>query len=155
MDWQSEDRKRLLQIDLNEQPQDGYICYLEGIALLNQNKYEDSAAFFELARQAFAGGRLYVPHMYRCLGVCLMSLGRNEEAEAVLNDGFWLFPFYTDLLVLRAELFRRLDRNEEALKDLQTCLAFRNGPNFSVPTPEIGIEAIEEMLADILAILPG
>lgn len=148
--WQPEERIRLLQLDLNEHPQDGYICYLEGIELLNQKKYEESAAFFELACQAFGGGYLYAPHLYKCFSFCLMSLGRNKDAEEVLNEGIWLFPFYTDLLVLRAELFHRLGRNEKALKDLQTGLALRKGHTISVPVPEIDISAIEEMLEDIL-----
>jgi glycosyltransferase involved in cell wall biosynthesis len=153
--WQTEERKRLLQKDLTEHPQNGYLWYLKGIELLNQEKYKESAASLELARQTFVGGYLYVPHLYKCLGICLLSLGRNKEAEEVLNVGFWLFPFYTDLLVLRAELYRQLDRNEEALKDLETCLALQKGSNACVPKPEIDLSVTGEMLEDIRASLNG
>jgi len=153
--WQSEERNRLLELDLSEQPKDGYVCYLEGIALLNENKYEDSAAFFELARRAFGGGYLYTPHLYRCLAVCLMSLGRNKEATEVLTEGFWLFPFYTDLLVLQAELSRQLGRPEAALQYLQTGIALRKAPTVGVPLPEIDLSVMEEMLTAVRATLPG
>lgn len=152
--WQSEERTRLLQLDLKEHPQDSYICYLQGIELLNQKKYEEGAAFFELARKAVSGGYLYVPHLFKCFGLCLLSLGRIEEAEEVLTEGFWLFSFYTDLLVLRAELYHRIGRNEEALKDLQTCLAIQKGPNVRVPVPKIDISAVEKMLEEIQASHP-
>ena len=143
--WQREERARLLQLDKKEHPQDSYICYLQGIELINQEKYEEGAAFFERARQAFGGGYLYVPHLFKCFGLCLLSLGRNKEAEEVLTEGFWLFSFYTDLLVLRAELYHRIGRNEEALKDLQTCLAIQKGPNARVPVPKIDISTVAKM----------
>lgn len=147
--WQQKERLRLLQTDLKEHPQDGYVRYLEGIELLNQKKYQKSAASFELSHQAFGGGYLYSPHLYKCLGGCLLSLGQNTKAEKVLSEGFKLFPFYNDLLVLRAKLYRKLSRNVEALKDLEICLALRQGPNPFVPKPEIDTPAIEEILEEV------
>jgi len=149
VEWQQNERLRLLQTDLKEHPQDGYVRYLEGLRLLNQGKYEESAVSLELARQAFAGGYLYVPHLYQCLGNCLLSLEKNTEAEQVLTEGSWLFPFYTDLLFLRAKLYRRIGRVGEALNDLETCQKVRKSLNACVPGPEIGISDIEEMLDEI------
>ena len=143
--WQMEERIRLVQTDLKERPQDGYVRYLQGIELLNQEKYKESAASFELARHAFAGGYLYTPHLYKCLGICFLALLRHEAAEEVLREGIWLFPFFTDLHVLRAELYRRLGRDAEALKDLENCLMLRNAPNVCVPEPKIGISTIVKM----------
>lgn len=153
--WQTEEKSRLLLTDLKEHPQDGYVWYLKGVELLNQEKYKESAAALELARHAFVGGYLYVPHLYKCLGICLLSLERNNVAEEVLSEGFWLFPFYTDLLVLRAELYRLVGRNDKALKDLETCLALLKGPNTCVPKPEIDISAAGEMLNEIRTSLDG
>lgn len=153
--WQSEERERLLQTDLKEHPQDGYVWYLKGVALLNQKKYQEGAAALELARHVFGGGCLYVPHLYKCLGTCLLSLERNDAAEEVLCEGFRLFPFYTDLLVLRAELYRRTGRNEEALKDLEICLALLKKPDVRVPKPETGSSSAGELLAEIRAGLDG
>ena len=147
--WQTEERIRLLKMDLKERPHDGYVRYLQGVELLNQGKYKESAASFELARHALCGGYLYAPHLYKCLGVCLLALSRNEAAEEVLAEGFWLFPFYTDLMVLRAELYRQLDRDAEALQCLEICLAVCTASNVCVPEPQIDISAIEKMRGEI------
>ena len=149
--WQTEERIRLLNMDLKERPQDGYVRYLQGVELLNQGKYKESAASFELARHTLCGGYLYAPHLYKCLGICLLALSRNEAAEEVLAEGFWLFPFYTDLMVLRAELYRQLGRDAEALKCLEICLAVRNASSVCVPEPQIDISAIEKMREKIPA----
>jgi len=146
--WQKEERSRLLKKDLLEHPQEGYLRYLKGIELMNQGKCKESAASLELARKAFVGGYLYVPHLYKCLGICFLSLGRDKEAEEVLSVGFWLFPYYTDLLVLRAELYHRLHRSDEAMKELETCLALQKSPNVCVPKPEIDLSVTGEMLED-------
>lgn len=144
-----EERIRLLPIDLKEHPQDGYVWYLQGIAFLNQKKYEESAASFKRALQSFGGGYLYVPHLYKCLGICLLSLGRSAEAEQILSEGFKLFPFYNDLLILRAKLYNQLGRKTEASMDLEICLALRKGVNVCVPQPEMDVSIIENMLKKI------
>jgi len=149
--WQTEERIRLLQMDLKEQPQDGYVRYLLGIALLNQGKHKESAASLELARHAFCGGYLYSPHLYKCLGLCFLALSRHKAAEGLLNEGIWLFPFYADLMVLRAQLYRQLGRNTEALKNLEECLMLRNAPIACVPEPQIDISTIEKIRKEILA----
>lgn len=149
--WQLEERIRLLKEDVKEQPQDSYVQYMEGIELLNQGKYEESANHFELARQTVNWGYLYAPHLYQCLGVSLLSLERYRDAEKILTEGLKLFPFYNDLLVLRAELFHRLDRDQEAAKDLETCLTLRKVPNAGVPRPEIDSAMIQKMLEEIHA----
>ena len=141
-EWQMEERIRLLQADLKERPQDGYVRYLQGIELLNQQKYKESAASFELARHALGGGYLYAPHLYKCLGVCCLELSQHEAAEEVLSEGLWLFPFFTDLHVLRADLYRRLGRVAEALKNLEIGLILRNAPNTCVPKPKMDVPAI-------------
>ena len=149
--WQTEERLRLLQMDLKEHPQDGYVRYLQGIELFKQEKYKESAASLEWARHVLCGGYLYASHLYKCLGACLLALSRHKAAEEVLSEGFWLFPFYSDLLVLRAEVYRQLDRNAEALKDLEISLAVRHAPNACVPESEIDISVIEKMRKEIRA----
>jgi glycosyltransferase involved in cell wall biosynthesis len=148
--WQAKERIRLLQTDLKERPYDGYVRYLQGIELLNQKKYKESAASLELARCAFRGGYLYVPHLYKCLGVCLLALSRHSAAEEVLDEGIWLFPFFIDLLVLRAEMCRQLGRDAEALKGLEMCLALRKAPNACLLKSKIDISEIEKMREKIL-----
>nr|WP_319488718.1 glycosyltransferase [uncultured Caproiciproducens sp.] len=149
--WQMEERVRLLKEDLKEHPQDSYLQYLEGIELLNQEKYEESIVPFELARQTVNLGDLYGPHLYKCLAYSLLTLEQYEEAEKVLNEGIQNFTFYNDLLVLRAELYRQLSRNREALEGLETCLALRKRPNSYVPGPEIALSFLQEMWDEIKA----
>lgn len=144
-DWQMEERIRLLQTDLKERPKDGYVRYLQGLKLLNQKKYTESAASFELSRQKLGGGYLYAPHLYKCLGICLLALSRFNALEEVLSEGIWLFPYFTDLHVLRAQLYSRLGRNAEALKVLDFGLMLRSAPNICVPQPEIDVRSIINM----------
>jgi Glycosyltransferases involved in cell wall biogenesis len=147
--WQLEERVRLLKTDVKEHPQDSYLRYMEGIELLNRENFGESAVRLELARKMADGGYLYVPHLYKCLGYALLSLERYEEAEKVLNEGVRNFLFYNDLLALRAELYRRLGRNQEAQADLEACLAARKRPNICVPGPEIDPSVIQEMLEEV------
>lgn len=143
--WQEEERTRLLPMDIKEHPQDGYVRYLQGIWLLNQGKYKESAASLELAHHTLSGGYLYAPHLYKCLGICLLALSRHKAAEELLNEGIWLFPFYTDLMVLHAQNYHQLGCDAEAMKVLEECLLVRNAVNVCVPEPRTDISAIEKM----------
>lgn len=147
--WQLDERKQLLKEDLKEHPQSSYVRYLEGIEFLNEEKCEESAASLEQARQTLGGGHFYGPQLYKCLVVSLLSLERYEQAGEALSEGFQLFPFYNDLLVLRAELNLRLGRKKNALKDLETCMSLRKGLNVCVPGPEISISIVEKMIEEV------
>ncbi len=147
--WQMEERIRLLKEDVKEHPRDSYVRYLEGIELLNQEQYEENIVPFELARQTVNLGELYAPHLYKCLGYSLLTLERYEEAGEALNEGIQKFTFYNDLLVLRAELYRQLSRNRDALGDLETCLMLRKRPNPYVPGPEIPLSILQKMWKEI------
>jgi glycosyltransferase involved in cell wall biosynthesis len=147
--WQLEERTRLLKEDVKEHPQDSYVQYLKGLELLNQEEYAESAVPLEQARQTVNWGYLYAPHLYQCLGVSLVSMERYREAEDILTEGFKLFPFYTDLLVLRAELYRQIGRTQEATKDLETCLTLRKRTSAGIPEPEADTGLIQKMLEEI------
>ena len=147
--WQLKERIRLLQKDIKEHPRDSYVSYLEGIELMDRGKYGESAVPFELARRTIGGGTLYAPHLYKCLGISLLYLARYGEAEKILSEGYTLFPFYRDLLVLRAETYRRLGRDRDALEDLEACISLGKMPNPYVPGPEINDSVIQEMLEEI------
>jgi glycosyltransferase involved in cell wall biosynthesis len=147
--WQMEERIRLLEEDVLEHPQDSYVRYMEGIELLNQEKYEESIVSFELARKSVNVGYLYAPHLYKCLSYALISLERYQEAVEVLSEGIENLSFYNDLLVLRAETYRQLGQNQEALADLETCVVLRMEPNASVPRTEIEDSIVQEMLEEI------
>lgn len=147
--WQLKERIRLLEEDRQEHPQNGYLGYLKGMELLNQEKVKECIAPLELARKAINGVRLYTPHLYKLLGIALLSQKRYPEAEEVFSEGIKLSPFYNDLLILRAELYHELDRNQEALVDLKTCQSLRRSPNPYVPSPEINNSIIQEIWKEI------
>ena len=149
--WQAEERSCLLRLDIKEHPQDSYVRYLEGIEFFSQERYKESAAAFELALHALGGGYIYAPYLYKYLGICLLALSRHKAAEEVLSEGAFLFPFFTDLLVLRARLYCQLGRGIEAMKDLEICLMLHNTPNACVPVPEINSSEIVNMLEEIRA----
>ena len=147
--WQNEERVRLVDLDVAEHPQDAYVRYIEGVKLLNQGQYKQSAASFELALHGLFGGYVYAPYLYKYLGICLLNLSRHKAAEEVLSEGTLLFPFFTDLLVLRSELYLQLGKDMEAQKDLEVCLMLQDTPNVGVPKPEIERAIIVSMLEEI------
>lgn len=153
--WQADERIRLLQMDLKEHPHDGYVRYLQGVKLFNQGKFKESAASLELARHALCGGSLYAPHLYQCLGTCLLMLARYNAAEELLREGIWLFPFYTDIKILRAALYHQLGRDTDALKDLDDCLILRKALNACVPVPKTDVPEIIKMREEIRAACEG
>jgi tetratricopeptide (TPR) repeat protein len=121
------------------------------VRLFNQEQYKQSAASFELALHSLGGGYIYAPYLYKYLGTCLLALSRHKAAEEVLSEGALLFPFFTDLFVLRGELYLQLGRNIEAAKDLEVCLMHQNTPNICVPKPEIERAVMVNMLEEIRA----
>lgn len=139
----------LLEEDLKQNMEDSYLQYMYGIELLNQKKYEESIAFFQRACKNVNFDYLFVPHLYKCLSWVFIYLKRYTEALDVLNDAIKLFPFYTDLLVLRGELYRQLNKYREAIQDLEKSLKVLKVPNLMVPIPEIDISIIIEILAEI------
>lgn len=141
--WTNEEAARLLQLDLQEYPQDGFLWYRTGLSLFQQKRYGESAASLELARHLSSGGSLYIPHLYKCLGLCLLALDRNADAEEALDEGGWLFPYYTDLWVLRAEVYRRTGRHAQARSDLQRGLTLLQTPYVCVPKPELNLASLE------------
>ncbi|HEX3026581.1 MAG TPA: glycosyltransferase [Clostridia bacterium] len=56
--WQLEEKHTLLKEDLRENPADSFLRYMEGIELLNREKFEESTGSFEMARRAVTGGYL-------------------------------------------------------------------------------------------------
>ncbi len=149
LSWQIRSRITLLQQDIIEFSEDGYVQYIYGIELLNQQKFDDSVLCFQKALKNISFDFLYAPHLYKCLSWSLLYLKRYKDALEVLNEGVNNFSFYTDLLVLRGELHRQLKEYKEAIQDLNSCLKLRQQPVFLAPAPEIDICVIFEMLGQI------
>ena len=149
LSWQFQSRIALLQEDLKEYDNDSYLKYIYGIELLNKNNLAESIVQFEKARTEANLDYLYVPHLYKCLSWALICLQEYDQALTVLKSGIDYFPFYSDLLVLRAIINKQKMQYGEALYDLDKCLKTRERPRYLLPAPEIGVPLILETIADI------
>ena len=147
--WEISSRILLLQEDIIEHPEDSYVQYIYGIELLNQQKYEESIMHFQKARADVNFGYLFAPHLYKCLAWSLLYLQRYTEALDVLDEGVSNFSFYTDLLVLRGELYKQLKQYDKAIQDLNNCLKIKEQLNFMVPGPEIDNSVVLESLGEV------
>lgn len=139
----------LLEEELKEYPENCYLQYMYGIELLNQQRYEESIVYFQKACKNLNLDYLFAPHLYKCLSWSLISLKRYNDALDVLEEGIKVFPFYTDILVLRCEIRMQLYQYEEAIRDLEISLKTREKYDIMVPAPEIGIPIILETLGEI------
>lgn len=149
--WDMDMRNRLLDEDMIEQPDDPYIQYMYGITLFNEGRHEESIDYFQKACHGLNTDHLYAPHLYKCLGWSLLYLQRYLEALEVLNGGIESFPLYTDLLVLRGEVYHRLEMYAESIEDLKQCLNGMQQSADMVPRPETNAAVVWEMLGIILA----
>jgi tetratricopeptide (TPR) repeat protein len=147
--WEIHSRTLLLEEDLIEHPEDSYLQYMYGIELLNQQRYEESIIYFQKALQDVNLGYLFAPHLYKCLSWSFSYLQRYTDALGVLENGIKAFPFYTDLFVLRGEVYKQFRKYGEAIQDLKRCLKISEQPNSMVPGTEIDISVILETLGDI------
>jgi len=142
-------RTLLLEEDINENPQDGYLQYMYGIELLNIHKYEEAIIYFQKSCKNVNFDYLYSPHLFKCLGWALIYTKRYEKSLEILEEGIKEFPFYTDLLVLRGEIKKHFKQYKDAVQDLEKSLNIREQVKFIVPRPEINISTILETLGDL------
>lgn len=142
-------RVPLLPTDLEEHPQDGYVQYLVGIELLNRRQYGESLPYLQTAYAGASFGELFAPHLLKCLGWAYLCLQRYEEALEILNEGVENFPFYSDFLILRAELHKQRERYGEAFQDLKDCIKIREKPDTCAPGPEIDSAVLFETLGEL------
>lgn len=139
-------RSKLLEREISEQPDSGYLQYMYGIVLLNRQKIEDSAEYLTRALESLNFDVLYAPHLFKLLGWALLCMERYNEALEILDKGVEEFPFYTDLLVLRSEVLSSLGKNKDAILDLERSLELVKVLSLDVPGPEIGESVILELL---------
>jgi tetratricopeptide (TPR) repeat protein len=140
---------QLLQEDLKENSNVSYLFYLYGIELLNKQRYEESKDCFQKALHHISSDYLFAPHLYKCLSWVYLFQSKQEDALIVLKEGISLFPFYTDLAVLRAEIWKQKYNYIEAIHDLEQCIKISEQHLLIVPMPEIHISIILEMLGEI------
>lgn len=147
--WELNLRTMLLQQEVIASPQDGYLQYMLGIIKLNQQSLEESITCFENARSVVNSGYLFSPHLYKCLSWAYLSLDQNNNAINILDEGIDLFPLYSDLLIIRAEIYRQLQQHDNAIRDIEQCLRLRECPALAVPAPEISDSYAIALLGEI------
>lgn len=147
--WEHQTRTALLQKELSQAPNNGYLAYLAGLECINSGNIAKSMDYFQKSLDARCSESLYAPHLYKCFAWSLLYLGRNIEAIDLVNQGIKTFPFYSDLLTIRAELFRASGKHIEAARDLQSCISVLEQPSIFVPGPEICKSDVLEMLGDL------
>lgn len=135
--WELNLRITLLQEEAIAYQHDCYVQYMQGVIKLNQQRPEESIAYFENATSKPNSGSLFAPHLYKCLSWAYLFLDQYHNAVKILNEGIGLYPLYTDLLILRAETYRQLQQHENAIMDIEQCMQLRDRPNIAVPAPEI------------------
>lgn len=148
--WDTDMRIRLLDEDMAEHPMDQYINYMYGLKLFNEGKHEESVDYFKKACHDLNTDCVFAPHLYKCLGWSLLYLKRYPEALEVLNNGIDSFALYTDLLVLRGEVYNQLEMYRESIQDLKLCLNSMGQSMNMVPRPETNAAIVWEMLGIIL-----
>lgn len=92
------------------------------------------------------------PRGLHLLGRCLMKLGKNEEAAAVLQQAKIINPYNVDRLVDLGDVLLGLDRVEEAQENFDEALKFAPGSDAA----KKGVSKVKLMEGDVneaLAIL--
>lgn len=142
-------RAELLEREIRWKQDDAYLQYMYGVTLLNRQSLEEGITHLKNALERLDPDALYAPHLYKCLGWALISCGRYDEALTILSEGLAVYPFYTDLMVLRGELFRQTGKTEKALTEFKNCLQVMELPDLNVPRPEIRDSVVNEIIGEL------
>ncbi|WDV47441.1 glycosyltransferase [Clostridiaceae bacterium M8S5] len=140
---------KILLEELKIYQNNSYLMYIYGIELLNQQRVEESIEYLKKSLESINLEYIYAPHLYKCLAWALISSKRFDEALNILEEGVNEFSFYTDLLVLKAEVERINNNNIGAIKDLEDALRMNASFNIVIPKPEIHTTVILDTLGEI------
>ncbi|AUG57886.1 glycosyltransferase [Acetivibrio saccincola] len=128
------DENYLLELELNENPNDGYIQYVYGIDLMNKKLYKESSKFFRKSEKNTNPEEIFAPHLYRCFILSLVNLKEEREAFKILEKGMELFPFYKNFLNIEIimnvmNIFLEKREYEEALECTKHFEKYKNLEN--------------------------
>ena len=146
---QEEERLMLLKADQTEHPEDCFINYISGIALLNQRRYEAARDSFLSAGKKINPDYFYAPHLFKCLVWADLSLEDYENALSAAEEGIGLFPEYADLFALRGELYKRMKKYKEAILDYENGLKILQNPGAKAYGSEISAAVVFENLGQL------
>lgn len=116
----------LLKMVLDETPNDAFVLYNLGIEYLRNQDVQAAFEAFQKARVLANPAISYSHLLYKYESYCLTSLGRVDDALALLAKGKSIYPQYTDFYHLEGIWLASQGRLEEAKQSLLQAL--RIGP---------------------------
>lgn len=115
-------RTSLLKTVIKENPEDGYLNYVYGIDLINNNKYYEGINQFEIAQKKVDYYHVFCPHLYALLTTSYMKVNSYENAFKSVNQGINLFPNNFNLYYLRGRIHMQNNNTNKAIEDYHICL---------------------------------
>ena len=140
---------QIIRDSLHKTPDDYYLQYHAAVCLYNMGEMEEAVRYLYQVLEQAPHTLNYVARSLKIMVIILRRLGKRAEALAVLDKYQHLWPLYTDLLYLRAQLYNEQGNLGLALDVAHTCL--RQGP---APPPYdshdgVGTHRAAELVGDI------
>ena len=109
------------------QPDNTEILYSRGVCFMHL--HQNQLAIDDLLKVAEID-TIFDKQLYIALYMCYMSLNSNLLALKYLSRGLRRFPNFTNGLIIRGQLFNKLQIYEKALKDFKRVLGIEKKQNF-------------------------
>lgn len=113
---------RLLQLELQQNPENAFYEYHLGIGFYELGKKEEALNWlvrgYEHLRQGFG----FSSTLIRNIALCLIDLHSYLDAIAFIDKEILNYPDYTDLVYLRGMAYLRMKEYSEAVREFQQCL---------------------------------
>lgn len=122
---------RLLELDVQERPDDGYSWYQLGRTLQLAGAHDGALEALERALGLASDGEEWPVHALELGAESLRALGRSQQALELVESALPLAPERTDTLFLAALLALDCGDVERAEQGFRTCL--ERGPSRSGP----------------------
>jgi tetratricopeptide (TPR) repeat protein len=98
---------RLLELELDEQPNHPFVLFNLGMTYADMEKPEQAVKFLEKSMRFAAPGESHVRKIYALLTACLIQINADDKARQVLVRGQQLFPDDPELHFRRGILEQR------------------------------------------------
>lgn len=118
----------LLELSLNEDPNQPFHLYNLGVEYSRLQNYEQSILYLKKCLQYEQQQASYLPSVYFLLGKNLYNCRQFQEAEQILQKAINLYPDFTDLHYLLAQLYSTQALYEKALNHLYKTIELGDAP---------------------------
>ncbi|HHY37387.1 MAG TPA: tetratricopeptide repeat protein [Clostridia bacterium] len=118
----------ILRVEVKRNPEDSFNRFNLAMEYMRLGMYSDALRELKKAFAALKDLSLgYAPKLVNSIAICLMNLGRYDEALVILDQALEAYPRYTDLIYLRALTEMKRGSPKKALEDLERCLRCGDG----------------------------